>query len=171
MRGELGISYHSNRPVIEVLLERLWNTVLLVGVGQVLAIVIGIAWACWPPGRCAPGRLQRAGRQPGGLEPAHLLAGDHPAVPRQPALGLPIGGKTTPGELRHGLGSLVDLLRHLILPTLTFTIVFIGEYMLIMRSTMLEVLSEDYILTANAKGLSTFQVLKTTPCATPCCPW
>ena len=48
----------------------------------------------------------------------------------------------------------------MILPTLTFTIVFVGEYMLIMRSTMLDVLSEDYILTAKAKGLSTFQVLK-----------
>ena len=49
--------------------------------------------------------------------------------------------------------------RHLFLPTLTFTIVFIGQYMLIMRSTLLEVLSEDYILTAKAKGLTTFQIL------------
>ena len=48
----------------------------------------------------------------------------------------------------------------MILPTLTFTIVFVGEYMLIMRSTMVDVLSEDYILTAKAKGLNTFQVLK-----------
>jgi peptide/nickel transport system permease protein len=49
---------------------------------------------------------------------------------------------------------------HLILPTLTYTIVFLGEYMLIMRSTLLDVLSEDYILTAKAKGLGTFQILK-----------
>jgi peptide/nickel transport system permease protein len=54
----------------------------------------------------------------------------------------------------------LDLGNHLILPTLTFTIVFLGEYMLIMRSTLLEVLSEDYILTAKAKGLSTFQIFK-----------
>ena len=35
-----------------------------------------------------------------------------------------------------------------------------GEYMLIMRSSLMDVLSEDYILTAKAKGLSTFQILK-----------
>jgi peptide/nickel transport system permease protein len=75
--------------------------------------------------------------------------------------GLPIGGKLTPGATYATAGEqLVDLLRHMILPTLTFTIVFVGEYMLIMRSTMLDVLSEDYILTARAKGLSNAQVLR-----------
>jgi len=75
--------------------------------------------------------------------------------------GLPIGGKETPG-----LSSLPwtdqwgDILKHMILPTLTYTIVFMGEYMLIMRSSLLDVLAEDYILTAKAKGLSTFQILK-----------
>jgi peptide/nickel transport system permease protein len=48
----------------------------------------------------------------------------------------------------------------MLLPTLTYTIVFMGEYMLIMRSSLLDVLSEDYVLTAKAKGLSTFQILK-----------
>ena len=53
-----------------------------------------------------------------------------------------------------------DILRHMVLPTLTYTIVFMGEYMLIMRSSLMDVLSEDYILTAKAKGMSTFQILK-----------
>jgi peptide/nickel transport system permease protein len=48
----------------------------------------------------------------------------------------------------------------MILPTITFTIIFIGEYMLIMRSTMVDVLSEDFVLTAKAKGLNTYQILK-----------
>ena len=43
LRGELGISYHSNRPVGDLLWERLVNTVLLIGVGQILAILFGIA--------------------------------------------------------------------------------------------------------------------------------
>jgi peptide/nickel transport system permease protein len=46
------------------------------------------------------------------------------------------------------------------LPTLTYTIVYMGEYLLVMRSSLLDVLAEDYILTAKAKGLSTFQILK-----------
>ena len=52
------------------------------------------------------------------------------------------------------------LLLHMLLPTITYTIVFLGEYMLIMRSTLLDVLSQDFILTAKAKGLTTFQILK-----------
>ncbi|MBI2331016.1 MAG: ABC transporter permease, partial [Chloroflexi bacterium] len=47
-----------------------------------------------------------------------------------------------------------------LLPTLTYTIVYMGEYTLIMRSSLLDVLSEDYILTARAKGLNSFQILR-----------
>jgi peptide/nickel transport system permease protein len=54
----------------------------------------------------------------------------------------------------------VDVARHMVLPTLTYTIVFLGEYMLIMRSSLIDVLAEDYILTAKAKGLNHFQILK-----------
>ena len=75
-------------------------------------------------------------------------------------LGLPVGGKLTPGLNLPAGRQLVDTLRHMLLPTITYTVVFLGEYMLIMRSTLLDVLSEDYILTAKAKGLSTFQILK-----------
>lgn len=50
LQGELGISYHTNRPVAEILAERLWNTVLLIGAGQILAILIGVTFgvfAAW----------------------------------------------------------------------------------------------------------------------------
>ena len=55
---------------------------------------------------------------------------------------------------------LYDVARHLAMPTLAFTLVLLGEYMLIMRSSVLEVFSEDYILTAKAKGLSTFRIIR-----------
>jgi peptide/nickel transport system permease protein len=75
--------------------------------------------------------------------------------------GLPIGGKATPGmSSMPWTDQWADIFKHILLPTLTYTIVFMGEYMLIMRSSLLDVLSEDYILTAKAKGLSTFQILK-----------
>jgi peptide/nickel transport system permease protein len=45
-----------------------------------------------------------------------------------------------------------------------------GEYTLIMRSSLVDVLSEDYILTAKAKGLS-FQILKDHALKTPCFRW
>ncbi len=162
LRGELGISYHSNQPVLDVLLERLWNTVLLIGAGQVLAIVIGIVL-----GVLASWKV-RTGLDYGALV-GGLVAWSLPTFWLGIILlfigsrhfGLPIGGKMTPGMASAPPWEQVqDILRHMILPTLTFTIVFVGEYMLIMRSTMLDVLSEDYILTAKAKGLSSYQILK-----------
>jgi peptide/nickel transport system permease protein len=48
----------------------------------------------------------------------------------------------------------VDILSHLVLPTLTVTLIAYGGYMLLMRTSMLETLREDYILSARAKGLS-----------------
>jgi peptide/nickel transport system permease protein len=161
-RGELGISYHSNRPVLELLLERLWNTVLLVMAGQVLAIVIGITLGIVASWKVRTGFDYSA--LVGGLVAWSLPTfwlGIILLFVGSRHFGLPIGGKTTPGmDFATPWEYVLDVLRHMILPTLTFTIVFIGEYMLIMRSTMLDVLAEDYILTAKAKGLSTFQVLK-----------
>ncbi len=162
LRGELGISYHANRPVADLLLERLGNTVLLIGAGQILAILIGIAL-----GAAAAWRARTPLDYSALL--LSLLAWSLPTFWLGIILlfwgsnrfGLPIGGKSTPGVQFASLGAQwVDLLRHMILPTLTFTIVFVGEYMLIMRSSLLDVLSQDYILTARAKGLSKFQVLK-----------
>ena len=54
----------------------------------------------------------------------------------------------------------LDIGSHLILPTLTLTLVLLGEYMLIMRSSVLDVFGEDYILTARAKGLSTYRIIR-----------
>jgi peptide/nickel transport system permease protein len=162
LQGELGISYHSNRPVKDILAERLWNTIMLIGAGQVLAVILGMilgivaAWKSRTP-------IDYAALL------TSLLAWSLPTFwlgiillfwgTRQ--LGLPVGGKLTPGLSAANPGeTLSDVLRHMILPTITYTVVFLGEYMLIMRSTLLDVLSEDYILTAKAKGLTTFQVLK-----------
>lgn len=161
-QGELGISYHNNRPVAELLGQMLWNTLLLIGLGQILAIILGIALgvaAAWK----ARTKLDFAALL------FSLLAWSLPTFWLgiillfwgSTQLALPIGGRITPGvNFPDTWAMLQDVGRHLILPTLTYTIVFLGEYMLIMRSTLLDVLSEDFILTAKAKGLHTFQILK-----------
>ncbi len=162
LRGELGISYHSGRPVADVLGELLANTILLIGLGQILAIILGVGLgvlAAWK---------SRTALDYGALL-FSLTAWSLPTFwlgiillfVGSSYFGLPIGGRLTPGLVYNtSIERWLDLGNHLILPTLTFTIVFLGEYMLIMRSTLLDVLSEDYILTAKAKGLGTFQVLK-----------
>jgi len=162
LQGELGISYHTNRPVSSMLGEMLLNTILLIGLGQILAIVLGMLLG-----------ILAAWKAHTTIDYAALLfsltAWSLPTFWLGIILlfigssqwGLPIGGRITPGmTYENTWQQIIDMGRHLILPTITFTIVFLGEYMLIMRSTVLDVLSEDYILTAKAKGVSNFQILK-----------
>ena len=161
LHGEMGISYHSNRPVADILVERLWNTILLIGAGQILAIIIGVVFGVFAAWKA------RTNIDYGALI-ISLVAWSLPTFWLGIILlfwgsnsGLPIGGMQTPGMSSQPFFARAgDILSHMFLPTLTYTIVYMGEYMLIMRSSLLDVLSEDYILTAKAKGLSTFQVLK-----------
>ncbi|MEZ4832530.1 MAG: ABC transporter permease [Caldilineaceae bacterium] len=162
LRGELGISYHTNRPVTDVLAERLWNTVLLIGAGQILAVILGMALgvlAAWKAHSAVDYSALVLSLMAWSL-PTFWL-GIILLFWGSTYFNLPLGGMITAGQnFATSWARTVDLLRHLALPTLTYTIVFLGEYMLIMRSSLLDVLSEDYILTAKAKGLSNFLILK-----------
>jgi peptide/nickel transport system permease protein len=162
LRGDWGISFQSSRPVTEFLLERLWNTILLIGVGQILAITFGMLLGILA--------AYRAGTPLDfGALVTSLVAWSLPTFwlgiillfIGSSSFGLPLAGKSTPGAAFASVwAEWLDVGRHMLLPTLAFTLIFMGEYMLIMRSSLLEVLSEDYILTARAKGLHNFQILK-----------
>jgi peptide/nickel transport system permease protein len=77
------------------------------------------------------------------------------------AVGLPVAGKATPGmSSMPMMQQWLDIAKHMLLPTITYTIIYMGEYTLIMRSSLIDVLSEDYILTAKAKGLNALQILR-----------
>lgn len=161
LRGDLGMSFYYNRPVGDILGERLWNTVLLIGAGQILAIFAGALFG-----------LGAAWKARTSIDYSALIAGLVAwSVPTfwlgiillfwDSNNGFPIGGKETPGMSSYPfMMRMNDFLHHLFLPTVTYTIVFMGEYLLIMRSSLLDVFAEDYILTAKAKGLNTFQILK-----------
>jgi peptide/nickel transport system permease protein len=161
LQGDLGFSYHTNQPVSDVLSERLWNTVVLIGAGQILAVIIGMSLGIFAAWRA---RTSVDYASVG----FSLLVWSLPTfwlgiilLFWGSANGLPMAGMSTPGmgsyPLLYQWG---DIARHMLLPTLTYTVVWMGEYTLIMRSSLIDVLSEDYILTAKAKGLSAFQILK-----------
>lgn len=161
LQGEMGISYHTNRPVVNILSERLWNTILLIGAGQILSIVFGVifgVFAAWKARTTIDYAAVTTSLMAWSL-PTFWLAilllfwGS--------SIGLPVAGKATPGMSSMPLWQQWgDIARHMFLPTLTYTIIYMGEYTLIMRSSLMDVLSEDYILTAKAKGLNAVQILR-----------
>ena len=161
-QGDLGMSFNFNRPVADLLRERLLNTLLLVFAGQLLAIVIGIFLG-----------VVAAYRRGSALDIGTLLFGLFTwSLPTfflgiilliigSTFFGLPVGGIRTPGATYTSWwDQAIDVGRHLIMPTLTLTIILLGQYLLIMRSSLLDVLSEDYILTARAKGLTNARILR-----------
>jgi peptide/nickel transport system permease protein len=162
LRGNLGVSFHSQRPVAELLAERLWNTLLLIGAGQILAIIIGVLMgilAAWKARTIFDYSSLVTGLAAWSL-PTFWL-GMLLLFWGSTQFGLPLGGMSTIGANYDSFWQRVsDVARHMLLPTLTFTIVYIGEYLIIMRSSLLETLSQDYVLTAKAKGLTTYQILK-----------
>jgi peptide/nickel transport system permease protein len=148
-----GTSFISGRPVTEVVGERVWKTVVLVGISTLLATVLGMLAGirgAWRRGSAFDrssllGSLVFYSMPEGWLGMLLLVA-------FAGALGwFPSGGYQTSGLT--GLSHINDVAKHVFLPCLTLTLGYIGEYAIIMRSSLLEVLDEDYIQTARAKGL------------------
>ena len=159
-RGDLGVSFATRQDVSVLLRERVWRTVVLVLGGDVIAIVAGMTLgliAAWKRGTRLDASVLLGALFSWAL-PTFFLG----IILLILARGwLPVGGMVTPGlKPEDGLEYWLDVGKHLILPTITMAVVFTGEYILIMRSGVMEVLTQDYILTAKAKGLSTLRVLR-----------
>jgi peptide/nickel transport system permease protein len=162
-RGDLGDSYnYRDQGVLDLLGKALVNTIWLILPAQVLAIVIGSILgllAAWRRGTQLDLWSLTFSLFMWSL-PTFFLAIILLVVGAN-YLDLPTAGRATVGAVYGSFWEAAgDLLRHLAMPTLAFTLVLLGEYMLIMRSSVLDVFSEDYILTAKAKGLSTFRIIK-----------
>jgi peptide/nickel transport system permease protein len=158
--GNLGVSYENEQPVSTNLRVALINTLPMVTLGTIFSILIGTLTgviAAW-----------RRGTPTETLTVTSALG--FYAMPTQ-WLGLmliivfagvlPTGGMTNEFLLNPGFWQhLRDLGSHILLPSLTLGLVLYGEYTLIVRSAMLETLGEDYILTARAKGLKPWTIVR-----------
>jgi peptide/nickel transport system permease protein len=162
LQGELGTSFHTQRPVAQILSENLINTVLLIGAGQILSIFLGILLgliAAWKS-RTVIDYTALLGSLTAWSLPTFWF-GMVLLFWGSSQFGLPIGGKITAGgNFASEWDRWLDIGRHMLLPTLTYTIIYAGEYTLFMRSAIVEIFAEDYVLTAKAKGLSTYQILR-----------
>jgi ABC-type dipeptide/oligopeptide/nickel transport system permease component len=163
--GNLGTSEVNNEPVWQVIEQPLLNTLPMLLAGTIFSILIGAiagVVSAWRRGTF----VDRASlwtslvfyampTQWIGVLVVFYVAG---------AVGLPRTGIDTPTLGIFGPPSfwatLLDRTKHLILPALTLGLGLYGQYALVMRSAMLETLGEDYVLTARAKGLSNWAVIR-----------
>jgi peptide/nickel transport system permease protein len=160
LNGDLGVSFVTREEVSDLLAERVWRTVALLLVGQTLAVVLGMAiglLAAWRQGTLFDTGAILLGIM-GWALPTFFLCILLLILARGY---LPAGGMVMPGlKPGDGLEYWLDVGRHVILPTVAMVVIFTSQFMLIMRASVMEVLAEDYILTAKAKGLATLEILK-----------
>ncbi|MDQ4027300.1 MAG: ABC transporter permease [Actinomycetota bacterium] len=163
LTGELGISTSLSRPVTEIIGEGIWPTVLLLGVSTVAATLIGIAlgiWGAWRRGTAAD--TTTLGFALVTYSMPEFWLGMLLILLFSVTLGIfPTSFMSTFGvQDAPLLTQALDTLDHLFLPALTLTLALLGEYALIMRSSIIEVMNEDYVTTARAKGMREALVLR-----------
>jgi peptide/nickel transport system permease protein len=156
LEGDWGRSYRDQQPVLEVIASRMGATFLLMLTATGIAVVVG-TWVGVVSG------IQRGGKFDTissiifvvlvsiptfwlGLVAIYLFS---------VKLGwLPAGNRETPGD-----GSLMDVLHHLLLPALVLAMVHVAVWSRYMRASVVDSISQDYIRTARAKGLTEGRIL------------
>jgi peptide/nickel transport system permease protein len=162
LHGQLGISYTYREPVSHLLGQYLGNTILLLAAATVLTILLGVLIG-----------VIAANRRGSGWDSAtvttSVIGWSLPTFWTGLILAFmlgvwlhafPIFGMQTPNAVYTSeFQRLEDIGAHLFLPTLTLVIVNIAQFVLVARASVIEVLADDFMLTATAKGLLPRQIL------------
>ena len=159
---ELGISQETREPVWDEIKAAIPWTLLLVGTGTLIATLLG----AWMGVKAA---TKRGKRTDDGLLSFNLFTYSAPeywigiililvfavAIPIFPA-----GQQVTPGvEFSSWFAEAADVMDHLVLPVTAMTFLLLGQYFLIMRSSMVDVLTEDFVTVKRATGLPWHRVV------------
>jgi peptide/nickel transport system permease protein len=158
-----GYSFYYKAPVGEVIGACLPNTLVLVGISETIAILLGFfigAIAGWKRGKRFDIIATSFGLTTWSM-PTFWL-GIVLIMVFSVRLGMfPVGGvRTIEMTYANIFERIQDLGMHLVLPVITLTLVSFAEYLMIMRNSLVDVMTEDFVLTARAKGLTEQQVLK-----------
>ncbi|HZP78518.1 MAG TPA: ABC transporter permease [Pseudolabrys sp.] len=155
VRGDLGMSYRYRQPVADLILSRVGNTFLLLGTGYLLATLIGILLGAFA--------AQRANSFADQLTTFAALAFYSMPVFWLGQLmllffALELGWFPTQGMVNirlaaTGWAKVIDVAHHLVLPASTYALYQLTLMYRLARSKLQDVLKEDYITTARAKGL------------------
>ncbi|KAA2315381.1 ABC transporter permease [Pseudooceanicola sediminis] len=159
--GDFGFSYYFKQPVLNLILQRLPATILLVVSALVLAVVIGTLMGIFsakkPKGILS--HFVTIFSLVGYAAPVFwtglmLLILFASIIPMFPVSGMMnVRGNDT------WYGAVLDVLHHLVLPAVTLASIYIATYSRLSRASMLDVLGSDYIRTARAKGLNERRVV------------
>ena len=156
IRLDLGFSAIYGKPVIDVIVERLPATLLLMASSLSFAFAAGMALGVlaarrvngWPDTLISTlGLIFYA-------TPSFWFGLMGIVVFAVKLSWLPAGGFQEVGAGYTGWRQVLDIAQHLVLPTLTLGLIFLAIYLRIMRASMLEVLTLDFVRTARSKGLS-----------------
>lgn len=156
---EFGDSTQFFTPVRDRMLDALWPTLWLVGLSTVLSVIIGV-WigivAAWNRGhkfdQISTSSTMTLYSMPEwwlGMILFSLFSTGLWGMPRL----FPVNGLHSDGVDPSSLDGYIDSAWHLFLPVLTMTLAYLAQYSLIMRSSLLDEIGEDYLQTARAKGL------------------
>ena len=157
--GHFGFSFHYGQPVVQIIGDRLPNTIMLFTTSIILSALVGIFLgkiASWNKGKKMDTSLTL------GALVTHTLFLPWLALILIWVFAYKMGWFPITGMISDevwidpeiGLWTKgLDILHHMVLPLATLFLIHFGSYLLIMRSSMLDTLKEDYILTGRAKGL------------------
>ncbi|ASN04237.1 ABC transporter permease [Virgibacillus necropolis] len=155
LQGDLGVSLAYHRPIIDIILDRFPNTVLLTISALLIALIIGVSAG-----------IISASKQNSLIDytitTVSLIGVSMPIFWMGVMLVLYFSVNlgwfpaTGMGSMDEGFG---DFIKHLILPSIALATIPMATFARITRSSMLEVISQDYIKTARSKGLSEFIVI------------
>ncbi|MFZ7942261.1 MULTISPECIES: nickel ABC transporter permease [Bacillaceae] len=155
LRGNFGVSLTYNEPIVQLILDRFPNTLILAASALIIALAVGV-----------PAGIISASKQNSLLDYTVMLVS-------LIGVSMPIFWLGVMLVLYFsvnlgwfpatGMGSLdegfIPYIKHLILPSITLATIPMATFARITRSSMLEVISQDYIKTARSKGLSEFWVI------------
>jgi len=162
-QGNFGVSYQYKVPVSQILGTRLLNTLILLVPATVLSVLLGITMgmmAGWFRGKRIDTLLTSAAilswSAPsfwGGMVMIYLFAVYFRFFPTSGMMGYNVFNS-------NWWSNAADILYHALLPMITYSAMYSGEYALVLRNALSGVLSEDYILMARAKGCTGSQLLR-----------
>ncbi|MEM3397833.1 MAG: ABC transporter permease [Nitrososphaerota archaeon] len=160
LKGDLGYSYLRSEPVAKLIIDRIPATLLLVLTAMFFSALVGIIIGTIAAAKRGILDVSLSTFSLVGISIPYFWLGQIILVIFAVKLGLfPLGGMVTVGRNYQGIDHILDVIHHLVLPVMTLAIFNLAYTTKITRGSVLEALTQDYIITARSKGLPESKVI------------